>query len=127
MSVRRLESEAVRDSILAVSGVLSSEMDGPPVPVKEDGGGQIVLGREMLDGERKPTGADPDLPGATRRSIYVQVRLTRCPLCSAIYQEPVLGSSRRYRQVAAHRMPQSRSAGCRLNQPAERDRQKDVW
>jgi mono/diheme cytochrome c family protein len=77
MSVRRLESEAVRDSILAVSGVLSSEMDGPPVPVKEDGVGQIVLGKEMLDGERKPTGADPGLPGAARRSLYVQVRRTR--------------------------------------------------
>ncbi|MEZ6138351.1 MAG: DUF1553 domain-containing protein [Pirellulaceae bacterium] len=77
MSVRRLESEAIRDSVLAVSESLSAQMYGPPVPVKEDAVGQIVLGKEMLDGERKPTGEDKDSEDTVRRSIYVQVRRTR--------------------------------------------------
>lgn len=77
MNVRRLESEAIRDSVLGVGGSLSGQMYGPPVPVKEDGVGQIVLGKEMLDGERKPTGEDKNFEGAARRSVYVQVRRTR--------------------------------------------------
>ncbi len=77
MSVRRLESEAIRDSVLAVGGNLSEQMYGPPIPVKEDAVGQIVLGKEMLDGERKPTGEDQNYEGAARRSVYVQVRRTR--------------------------------------------------
>lgn len=77
MSVRRLESEAVRDAMLAVSGGLIHRMHGPPVPVKEDGVGQIVLGVEMLDGERKPTGSEQSFEGQSRRSVYVQVRRTR--------------------------------------------------
>jgi hypothetical protein len=77
MNVRRLESEAVRDAILSASGLLIDEMYGPPVPVKEDAVGQIVLGKEMLDGERKPTGEDSNFVGVARRSLYVQVRRTR--------------------------------------------------
>ena len=75
--VRRLESEVLRDAILAVSGKLNTKQFGKPVPVMEDGVGRIVLGRENLDGERKPTKA-VDLEGEEfRRSIYVQVRRTR--------------------------------------------------
>lgn len=77
MSVRRLESEAIRDAMLCASGDLLDHMYGPPVPVKEDAVGQIVIGKEMLDGERKPTGSDPNQAGVTRRSVYVQVRRTR--------------------------------------------------
>jgi hypothetical protein len=77
MSVRRLESEAIRDAVLCASGVLLDRVHGPPVPVKEDAVGQIVLGKEMLDGERKPSGEDKQFAGAVRRSIYVQVRRSR--------------------------------------------------
>ncbi|QDV25107.1 Planctomycete cytochrome C [Aureliella helgolandensis] len=77
MSVRRLESEVLRDAILTVSHSMLHELHGPPVPVKEDAVGQIVLGREMLDGERKPTGDDSDFPGVSRRSVYIQVRRSR--------------------------------------------------
>jgi len=77
MSIRRLESESLRDAILAVSGALNSTMYGKPVPVMEDAVGQIVLGQENLDGERKPTNRI-DLGGDLfRRSLYVQVRRTR--------------------------------------------------
>ena len=77
MSIRRLESEALRDAILAISGSMNSGMFGQPVSVMEDAVGQIVLGKENLDGERKPT-KTIDLEGEQfRRSLYVQVRRTR--------------------------------------------------
>jgi len=77
MSIRRLESEALRDAILAISGSMNSGMYGQPVSVMEDAVGQIVLGKENLDGERKPT-KTIDLEGEQfRRSLYVQVRRTR--------------------------------------------------
>ena len=77
MSIRRLESEALRDAILAISGSMNSGMYGEPVSVMEDSVGQIVLGKENLDGERKPT-KTIDLEGEQfRRSLYVQVRRTR--------------------------------------------------
>src|SRR5262249_45117084 len=44
MSVRRLEAEALRDAILAVSGKLNAKPFGPPVPVMHDDVGQVVLG-----------------------------------------------------------------------------------
>jgi cytochrome c553 len=76
-SIRRLESEVFRDAVIAASGLANDRMYGTPLPVKEDGVGQIVLGIEALDGERKPTG-NSDLNGAQhRRSVYVQVRRSR--------------------------------------------------
>jgi mono/diheme cytochrome c family protein len=77
MNVRRLEAEAIRDGMLAVSGALKRELFGRPVPVMEDEVGQIVIGRENLDGERKP-GKAVDLNGQEfRRGIYVQARRSR--------------------------------------------------
>jgi hypothetical protein len=77
MSVRRLEAESIRDAVLQVSGFLIDDMYGPPIPVKEDAVGQIVLGREDLDGERKPKSANGEFAGDAHRSLYVQVRRSR--------------------------------------------------
>ncbi len=77
MSIQRLESEAIRDSILAVSGDLNQKMYGEPVPVMEDKVGQIVLGQETLDAERIPTETIPLHGEEFRRSLYVQVRRSR--------------------------------------------------
>ena len=72
--LRRLDAESVRDSILAVSGKLSLKAFGPPVPVKEDEVGQIVVGMTQTDGN----GIKQDVPlpngEAFRRSIYIQSR-----------------------------------------------------
>ena len=77
MNVRRLEAEAIRDSMLTVTGTLNRTLFGKPVPVMEDEVGQFILGQENLDGERKP-GKSVDLKGQeNRRSIYVQVRRSR--------------------------------------------------
>ncbi len=76
-SVRRLESEIVRDAVIAVSGQANNSMFGEAVSVMEDGVGQIVLGKENLDGERKPIKGDGLGADEHRRSIYVQVRRSR--------------------------------------------------
>ena len=76
-SIRRIATEVFRDAVLAVSGQYANRMGGPPVPVMEDAVGQIVLGQEDLDGERKPkTQADLG-ESAQRRSVYIQVRRSR--------------------------------------------------
>ena len=62
-SVRRLQAEAVRDAILAVSGRLDASLFGRPVPIHLT---------PFLDGRGRPqTGP---LDGDGRRSIYLGVR-----------------------------------------------------
>jgi len=62
-SVRRMEAEAIRDSVLAVSGALDPRLGGPSIPTYlEDG----------VDGRGRP-GQGP-LDGAGRRSLYLSVR-----------------------------------------------------
>ena len=89
-TVRRLESEALRDAILSVSGQLNPKLFGEPVPVMEDEVGQIVIGRENLDGERKP-GTKVSLNGEEyRRSVYVQVRRSRTLATLETFDAPAM-------------------------------------
>jgi mono/diheme cytochrome c family protein len=75
MSVRRLEAEAVRDSILAASGSLDYQMLGKPVPVTVDEVGQVIVGLDNRDTAGRPISQRATLGAAEfRRSIYVQVR-----------------------------------------------------
>ncbi len=62
--VRRLEAEAIRDGILAVSGSLDPQMYGEPVAM------HIT---EFMTGRGRPRTSGP-LDGAGRRSIYLAVR-----------------------------------------------------
>lgn len=62
-SIKRLEAEAIRDSVLAVSGRLDPRMFGPSVP---------IFLSEFLEGRGRPP-AGP-LDGDGRRSIYLSVR-----------------------------------------------------
>ena len=39
----RLDAEVIRDSILAVSGTINLQLDGPSVPVMKDAVGQVVV------------------------------------------------------------------------------------
>ncbi len=68
MPVKRLEGEAVRDSILAVSGALNPTMGGPPVypPVDPSLRADTFQGPNWKDGE--------DGPSTWRRSVYVKVK-----------------------------------------------------
>jgi len=62
--VRRLEAEAIRDGILAVSESLDTAMYGPPI--------KTYL-TEFMQGRGRPYESGP-LDGARRRSIYQEVR-----------------------------------------------------
>jgi mono/diheme cytochrome c family protein len=88
--VRRLESEIIRDAVLSVCGLLNSKMYGEPVPVMEDAVGQIVLGKENLDGERKPTRATSLGGEEFRRSVYIQVRRSRTLSIFETFDAPTL-------------------------------------
>jgi mono/diheme cytochrome c family protein len=77
MSLRRLDAEVLRDSILAVGGTYNPKMFGTPVPVMEDQVGQFVIGIENKNGENRPGPVIPMHGEEFRRSIYVQVRRTR--------------------------------------------------
>jgi cytochrome c553 len=61
--LRRLDAEAIRDSMLAVSGELNHEMYGPYVASQRAGDGDVVVGEGAA--------------GATRRSVYQQQRRTQ--------------------------------------------------
>jgi hypothetical protein len=75
--IQRLEAEVIRDAVLSVSGKLNLKLYGKPVPVMEDEVGQIILGIENLDGERKPTSPISLNGEEFRRGLYVQVRRSR--------------------------------------------------
>ncbi|HYV37690.1 MAG TPA: DUF1549 and DUF1553 domain-containing protein, partial [Gemmataceae bacterium] len=64
MPIRRLEAEAIRDSILAVSGRLDKTMYGP---------GVMPHLTEFMGGRGRPSKTGP-LDGNGRRSIYLAVR-----------------------------------------------------
>lgn len=75
MPVRRLDSEAMRDALLATSGQLSSKRYGVPVPVAPDEVGQFILANDNRDSAGRPSGKQADLgEEALRRTLYVQVR-----------------------------------------------------
>lgn len=76
MPVRRLEAEALRDSVLAVSGDLNLKAGGPAVPVMANKVGQFVIGKENLSAGR-PGAVLPMHNEDLRRSVYIQVRRSR--------------------------------------------------
>ena len=61
---KRLSGEAIRDSLLAISGELDSKMYGPSVP---------IFLSPFMDGRGRPSASGP-LDGSKRRSIYIAVR-----------------------------------------------------
>ena len=61
--IRRLQGEAIRDAILAVSGRLDRKQFGPSVP---------VYLTSFMNGRGRPRGGPLD--GAGRRSVYISVR-----------------------------------------------------
>jgi Protein of unknown function (DUF1553)/Protein of unknown function (DUF1549) len=86
MPVRRLDAEALRDRILATTGVLNLKMFGPPVPVKEDAVGQIVIGLDVPQaGSEVPVGHE-----AFRRSVYVQARRSEPLAMLHVFDQPVM-------------------------------------
>lgn len=64
MRIRRLQSEAIRDSMLVVAGHLDTKMYGPSVPVHLT---------PFMQGRGRPGRAGP-LDGNRRRSVYLEIR-----------------------------------------------------
>ena len=74
MRIKRLTTESVRDSLLAVSGRLNGDLYGPPTPVAITPQGQVVVGAQKRDGNGDPTGIGELGASEFRRSLYIQVR-----------------------------------------------------
>jgi hypothetical protein len=66
MRLRRLEAEAIRDSILAVSGQLDPAVGGPPILSKAHADGRVVIDDKQL----------PSPTARNRRSVYLLFRRT---------------------------------------------------
>ncbi|HEX4607066.1 MAG TPA: DUF1549 and DUF1553 domain-containing protein [Urbifossiella sp.] len=91
MPRRRLEAEAIRDSVLAAAGTLNPQLGGPSV--------KVPLEPEVYDlifTEGEPDGLWPVTPDATqhvRRSVYLfNKRNVRIPLFEAFDQPDTLNS-----------------------------------
>jgi hypothetical protein len=78
MPVRRLEAEAIRDSILAVSGRLDPKMYGPSV---------MPYLSPYMEGRGRPSTSGP-LDGDGRRTIYINVRRNFIPLFLLAFDYP---------------------------------------
>jgi hypothetical protein len=88
--VLRLDAEAIRDAMLATSGSLNPKQFGPPVPVRPDVHGQIVVGEDKTTGDNKMP-VEGSLNGEEfRRSVYVQVRRSRPLALLHVFDAPVM-------------------------------------
>ena len=100
MSVRRLEAEILRDSLLALSGRLNPKIGGAPVPVMFNEEGQVVIGIDTTDTAGRPTGKYLAMNGEEfRRSIYVQARRSRPLEMFATFDAPIMEPSCDVRSV----------------------------
>jgi len=89
--LRRLESETIRDSILAASGKLDRTMGGAPIPLENRPDGMVVV-------------ADKGLPTPTsqyRRSLYLLARRNYQPTMLAVFDQPVLATNCTHRTTSA--------------------------
>lgn len=78
MPIRRLEGEAIRDTILVVSGRFDARLGGPPVPVHLT---------EFIIGRGRPDRSGP-LDGEGRRSIYTAVPRNFLPTMMVAFDLP---------------------------------------
>jgi hypothetical protein len=77
MPLRRMDAEALRDSLLFVAGRLDATAGGPPDSVSVDREGLVSI---------NPTGT-----GNWRRSIYAQYRRTEIPTMMGTFDYPEMG------------------------------------
>lgn len=77
--LRRLDSEGIRDALLAVCGHLNSAMGGPAIPIQSRPDGSAVIN------ERECTASD-----ASRRSLYLLQRRNYNYSFLAAFDQPVM-------------------------------------
>jgi len=86
MPLRRMDAEALRDSLLFVSGKLDERAGGYPDRVSVDRDGLVS--------------ANATVTGGWRRSIYLQHRRTEIPTMLATFDYPVMGPNCTERTVS---------------------------
>jgi Protein of unknown function (DUF1553)/Protein of unknown function (DUF1549) len=72
--MRRLDAEAIRDAMLAVTGELDDRQGGPYVPTDRAASGEVAV--------------DESAAGATRRSVYLQQRRTEITSLLEVFDAP---------------------------------------
>ncbi|HIN95155.1 MAG TPA: DUF1553 domain-containing protein, partial [Planctomycetes bacterium] len=77
--LQRLDAEAIRDSLLAVSGELDRRLFGPYAPTQRTASGDVVVAK--------------DHPHANRRSIYLQQRRTQVTTLLELFDAPSIVSN----------------------------------
>ena len=77
-SVRRLQAEVIRDSILAASGQLDATPFGPYVPTRQTPVGEVVV--------------DAGKAGAARRSVYLQQRRSQTLSMLKVFDAPAIAT-----------------------------------
>jgi hypothetical protein len=83
--MRRLDAEAMRDAVLAVSGKLNPQMYGPPVPMVRSGNGEVNT---------------PNDANGNRRSIYLQVRRSQPLTFLQLFDQPVIETNCTRREIS---------------------------
>jgi hypothetical protein len=84
--LRRLDAEAIRDSMLSVAGELDPHIGGPYVPTKRGKDGVV--------------GADDTAAGAHRRSVYLQQRRTQVATLLELFDAPAIANTCSLRSTA---------------------------
>jgi hypothetical protein len=88
--IQRLDAEVIRDAMLSASGVFNDKMFGPPVPVRPDVHGQIVVGLDKTEGDNKMPVEVPLHGEEFRRGVYIQVRRSRPLAMLHAFDAPVM-------------------------------------
>jgi hypothetical protein len=83
MRLRRLESEAVRDAVLTVSGKLDRTAGGPPVPIEPQPDGMVVI----------PANGLPTPTAAWLRSLYLFARRNYNVTLLSVFDQPVMATN----------------------------------
>ncbi len=81
MNLRRLEAEALRDSVIAVSGKLDNTVGGPAIPLEMQADGLQVVSSKEGDA------------GRWRRSIYLAARRTYPVSFLGVFDYPIIDVS----------------------------------
>jgi len=89
--LKRLESEAVRDSVLRVSGEIDFYQGGPAVPIKANSDSSVVVDTGKL--------ARPSDPN--RRSLYLTCRRNYHPTELNVFDQPTVASNCTQRDTSA--------------------------
>ncbi len=81
--LRRVESEVVRDAVLAVSGKLDRTVGGPPIPIEPRDDGMVVVSAKGLPSPTAPW----------RRSLYLLARRNYNLTLLNVFDQPVMATN----------------------------------